>query len=96
MISLLKNIIAELPALEKLLEECNNQWVYEEMIYRFYQQSFKVYRLQKYTQEIVVEWTPILRQPVKQFLIEKATAQILLAVRIPVRNADAFDYTLLR
>jgi len=47
------NIVAELPSLEKLFEECNNHWVYEDKVYRFYHQSYKVYRLQSYTQEIV-------------------------------------------
>ncbi|HWP91622.1 MAG TPA: hypothetical protein VNN20_05450 [Thermodesulfobacteriota bacterium] len=47
------NIVAELPSLEKLLEECNNHWVYEDKVYRFYRQSYKVYKLQSYTQEIV-------------------------------------------
>lgn len=46
-------IVAELPSLEKLLEECNGLWVYEDRVYRFYHQSYKVYRLQFYTQEIV-------------------------------------------
>lgn len=50
---LFDNIVAELPSLEKLLEESNNHWVYEDTVYRFYHQSYKVYRLQLHTQEIV-------------------------------------------
>lgn len=44
---------AALPELEALLEECNSQWVYEDYVYRFYHQSFKVYGLQSYTVGIV-------------------------------------------
>jgi hypothetical protein len=50
---LFDNIVAELPSLEKLLEECSNHSMYEDKVYRFYHQSYKVYRLQSYTQEIV-------------------------------------------
>src|SRR5207253_6566183 len=39
--------------LDKLLEKCSGQWGYEDPIYRFYHQSFKVYALQETTQEIV-------------------------------------------
>ena len=35
-----------LPKLEKLLEEMNHHWCYEDGVYRFYHQSFKVYHLQ--------------------------------------------------
>src|SRR5436305_3215068 len=39
--------------LEKLLSECGNHWGYEDPVYRFYHQSFKVYGLQGTTQAIV-------------------------------------------
>ena len=39
--------------LEKLLSECSNHWGYEDPIYRFYHQSFKVYWLQETTRSIV-------------------------------------------
>lgn len=39
--------------LEKLLEESSSHWGYEDPIYRFYHQSFKVYWLQQQTQVIV-------------------------------------------
>jgi hypothetical protein len=42
-----------LPFLEKLLERCSTHWEYEDPIYRFYHQSFKVYGLQEQTAEIV-------------------------------------------
>ena len=50
---LFKNLRAQLPALEELLEKCSGSWGYEDPIYRFYHQSFKVYSLQHQTLEIV-------------------------------------------
>jgi hypothetical protein len=50
---LLVNIKAKLPELERLLEEISSHWGYEDPIYRFYYQSFKVYGLQYKTGEIV-------------------------------------------
>jgi len=50
---LLVNIKAKLPELERLLEEISSHWGYEDPIYRFYYQSFKVYGLQNKTGEIV-------------------------------------------
>jgi hypothetical protein len=50
---LLTNIKANLSALETLLEEINSHWLYEDSIYRFYYQSFKVYGLQNITMRIV-------------------------------------------
>ena len=41
-----------LPQLEALLAECNSQWLYEDMVYRFYTKSFKVYYLQDATSRI--------------------------------------------
>jgi len=46
-LELFENMKAKLPDLEKLLESMNNEWCYEDAIYRFYHQSFKVYHLQK-------------------------------------------------
>jgi hypothetical protein len=39
--------------LEKLLAECSDHWGYEDSVYRFYHQSFKVYGLQSRTRSIV-------------------------------------------
>nr|MDO8111349.1 hypothetical protein [Candidatus Sigynarchaeota archaeon] len=50
---LLRNIKVSLPALEQLLEKITGHWYYEDMVYRFYHQSFKVYRIQDTTREIV-------------------------------------------
>jgi hypothetical protein len=42
-----------LPELGALHEECNGHWAYEDYVYRFYHQSFKVYLLQRHTLRIV-------------------------------------------
>src|SRR5262249_53485133 len=52
---ILANIAANLEDLERLLEECSGKWGYEDPIYRFYHQSFKVYAVQECTQEIVAK-----------------------------------------
>jgi len=50
---LLANIKSHLPELAALLKEMNSHWSYEDPIYRFYHQSFKVYWLQEETRKIV-------------------------------------------
>jgi hypothetical protein len=50
---LLANIQARWSELAELLEEINSHWVYEDLVYRFYHQSFKVYGLQAETVKIV-------------------------------------------
>jgi hypothetical protein len=50
---LLANIKSHLPELVTLLNEMNSHWCYEDPIYRFYYQSFKVYGLQDETKKIV-------------------------------------------
>jgi len=50
---LLANIKSRLPELVALLKEINSHWLYEDPIYRFYHQSFKVYALQNETKKIV-------------------------------------------
>ena len=50
---LLSNIKGKLPDLVTLLEKTSSHWGYEDPIYRFYSQSFKVYWLQNETSEIV-------------------------------------------
>ncbi len=51
---LLANMKRDRDRLVKLLEQVNNHWGYEDGLYRFYHQSFKVYHLQELTQQIVV------------------------------------------
>lgn len=50
---LLATIRARLPELEALLETCSGPWEYEDPIYRFYHQSWKVYAVQQSTTHIV-------------------------------------------
>lgn len=50
---LLRSLKADLPALEKLLEESESHWGFEDPFYRFYHQSFKVFYLQDLTLRIV-------------------------------------------
>lgn len=52
-VQLLANIKARLPELEKLLESASDHWGYEDPVYRFYHQSWKVYGLQDRTRAIV-------------------------------------------
>ena len=52
-IALLKSLKAALPDLEKLLEEVNDHWCYEDGVYRFYHQSLKVWYLQESVKGIV-------------------------------------------
>ncbi len=51
--ALLANIVKELPRLEALWRKYSSHWDYEDPIYRFYHQSFKVFHLQSATEEIV-------------------------------------------
>jgi hypothetical protein len=57
---LLKNIKAEMPGLEKLLKDCSDLWGYEDPVYRFYHQSFKVFHLQEATLNIVARLQSLL------------------------------------
>lgn len=50
---LLKALHERLPNLRELLASVSDHWGYEDPIYRFYHQSFKVYRLQHRTEVIV-------------------------------------------
>ena len=52
-VKLLANIAQALPRLEELWQRSNSHWGYEDPVYRFYHQSFKVYGLQGQTAEIV-------------------------------------------
>jgi hypothetical protein len=51
--ALLRALRRERPELEKLLQKCSDHWGYEDQVYRFYHQSFKVYGLQQSCQAIV-------------------------------------------
>ena len=49
----LRNLRSRQSALTALLEGCSGHWGFEDPIYRFYHQSFKVYALQDQTKRIV-------------------------------------------
>src|SRR5947208_12704377 len=51
--ALLENLHAGRGELAALFAECSNHWGFEDPIYRFYHQSFKVYALQEQTVRIV-------------------------------------------
>jgi uncharacterized protein YpmS len=50
---LIANIATARDDLFRLLEEVNDHWGYEDAIYRFYHQSFKVFFLQASTEQIL-------------------------------------------
>lgn len=50
---LLANIKAKRWKLKKLLTRCRSHWGYEDIVYRFYHGSFKVYAIQNTTTDIV-------------------------------------------
>ncbi|KAF0246972.1 MAG: hypothetical protein FD180_195 [Planctomycetota bacterium] len=50
---LFSNLKSSLPALSKLLDNCSSHWDYEDPVYRFYHQSYKVYFVQEATLRIV-------------------------------------------
>ena len=74
---LFSNLRKELPNLTKLLENCSDHRGYEDVIYRFYHESFKVYRIQDQTLKIVETLKNLLpgRELNKMFLliVEKGT-----------------------
>ena len=51
--ALVASLQSALPELERILDECSDHWGYEDPIYRFYHQSFKVYALGRTTTRIV-------------------------------------------
>ena len=51
-VALFANLKAALPQLRALLDKFNGDWEYEDRVYRFYHQSFKVYDLQVGTTSI--------------------------------------------
>jgi hypothetical protein len=54
-VKLLKSIAANMDTLESLLLQCTDRWGYEDPIYRFYHQSFKVFVLQERTEAIIAK-----------------------------------------
>ena len=52
-VRLFANLKAALPELVVMLDGCDEHWASEDLVYRFYHQSFKVYRIQDLTNQIV-------------------------------------------
>jgi len=52
-VTLLENIKRDLEALTRLAEHARSHWASEDLIYRFYHQSFKVFGIQTLTTTIV-------------------------------------------
>jgi len=50
---LLDNIKKNMKELEELLTDVSDHWQYEDLIYRYYHGSFKVYYIQVYTKKMV-------------------------------------------
>jgi len=95
---LFRNLKAEVTKLEELLANCE-QYGYEDRVYRFYHQSFKVFDLQDTTTEIVAklqslapdrplnEWfTQIVREGTGKTFAPQDNANWLVATR-PILEA---------
>lgn len=64
------NLLARSDELRQLLETVSDHWGYEDPIYRFYHQSFKVYRLAESTLRIVAALQQLLPdQPLNPWLL---------------------------
>lgn len=51
--TLLENLATRKEEISKMWDSVNSEWGYEDPVYRFYHQSFKVFRMQEDTVEIV-------------------------------------------
>jgi hypothetical protein len=68
---LLTRLKEKLPELEKLLRECSDHWGYEDPIYRFYHQSWKVYDLQDRTTKMVEAFQSLLPEtPLNNYFLK--------------------------
>lgn len=69
--ALLANLRRDRRELERLLQESSSHWGYEDPIYRFYHQSFKVYGLQQQTRAIIERLQALAPdRPLNSWLIE--------------------------
>lgn len=67
---LIANLRARREHLQQALEEASDHWGFEDPIYRFYHQSFKVYALQTHTEAIVGELAGLLPSPLNPWFLE--------------------------
>jgi hypothetical protein len=74
------NLKAKLPELKALQLKINSEWGYEDHMYRFYHQSFKVYSAQEVTTDIVKELQSLLpQQPLNEWfmaIVERGTGKM--------------------
>lgn len=74
-----KNLKKFLPQLKELLVKVNSHWYYEDSIYRFYHGSFKLYRIQSTTMEIIEAMKALLPEdelsPVFMEIIQDGTGK---------------------
>ena len=70
--TLLANLKSRKAELAALLESCSDQWGYEDLIYRFYHQSFKVFLdVQPATEKIVAALRALLpEQPLNEWFLQ--------------------------
>ena len=76
--SLEENLKTHLPGLKSLLNEVGGHWDYEDLIYRMYYGSFKVYRIQELTEKMVQALQSLVPPEVKfdstfQKIVEEGT-----------------------
>src|ERR1044071_4524327 len=57
---LLANIKQHMPELEALLQQAQSHWGYEDYVYRYYHQSWKVFGVQSTTTQIVKTFRELL------------------------------------
>lgn len=69
-VELVANLKTMLPTLRQLYEKYSDHWNYEDGIYRFYHQSFKVYRLQAATEEIVAALKALSSEPLNEWFAQ--------------------------
>jgi hypothetical protein len=69
-LAMLVNLQRLAPELQALLAQCSDHWGYEDPVYRFYHQSFKVYGLQNQTEAIVARLGALLPgRPLNQWFL---------------------------
>jgi len=90
---LLANLKRRRNRTEELLARCSEHWGYEDPVYRFYHQSFKVYALQTETEEIVRELSSLLPERPLNGWFQEIVARGTGRVFSPEDNANWTDVT---
>jgi len=75
---LLEAIRQRLPELDALLERSDSHWGREDLVYRFYHQSWKVYGVQALTSEIVSVLRSLSHRPLNELflrIVEEGTGR---------------------